>query len=146
MPFIIKSASRGVVLLLCLLLPFASRLSAQVEQDVFTFSPKPEKDCKGKLMLQVDNLNFFQNNEFKTLIDGYSLPGLWIQPRLVFYPLENLKLEAGMHMLYYNGASHYPTGTYLEYTAVLPCASVQQEPNVPSDFGQPLRWLRPSSD
>ena len=74
MPFIIKSASRGVVLLLCLLLPFASRLSAQVEQDVFTFSPKPEKDCKGKLMLQVDNLNFFQNNEFKTLTDGYSLP------------------------------------------------------------------------
>lgn len=113
MPFI-PYVSKGVVLLLCLLLPFASRLSAQVEQDVFTFSPKPEKDCKGKLMLHVDNLNFFQNNEFKTLTDGYSLPGLWIQPRLVFYPLENLKLEAGMHMLYYNGASHYPTGTYLE--------------------------------
>ncbi len=107
---------RTIVILLCLFLSLPHNLLyAQVEQDVFAVPSTLENNAKGKLMLHVDNLNFFQNNEFKTLTDGYSLPGLWIQPRLVLYPLENLKIEAGMHMLFYNGASHYPTRSYIKF-------------------------------
>lgn len=111
----LEHMSKSTIVLLSLLLSLSNELHAQIEQDVFTASTRLEENGKGKLMLHVDNLNFFQNNEFKTLTDGYSLPGLWIQPRLVFYPLENLKIEAGMHMLYYNGASRYQTGTYIKF-------------------------------
>ncbi len=106
-----KRMKRIVIGLFCLL-PFHT-LCAQIGREVFTTSAVLENDSKGKLLLDVDNLNFFQNNEFKTVTDGYSLPGLWIQPKLTFYPLANLKLEAGMHMLYYSGAWHYPIGKYI---------------------------------
>lgn len=43
---------------------------------------------------------------------GYSLPGFWIQPKAVFYPLGNIKLELGVHMLRYWGAKKYPSLAY----------------------------------
>ena len=53
----------------------------------------------------MDNISFFKDNEFAgTVIKGYSLPGLWIQPKFVYYPLKNIKLEGGVHMLWFSGA------------------------------------------
>lgn len=98
--------------ILCLFLLVTSGMNAQVEQEVFASSNQMLNNGKGKLILGIDNLNFFQNNEYKSIADGYSLPGLWIQPKLIFYPLSNLKIEAGAHILYYSGATHYPAGVY----------------------------------
>ena len=104
---------KATTLLLSLLLPLCA--FAQIENDFDATSPWPGDDRKGRLELYADNLFFFQNNEFKTMADGYSLPGLWIRPRLVYYPLENLKIEAGAHLLFYNGAVRYPAGTYSDF-------------------------------
>lgn len=86
---------------------------AQVQEDVFCRPYQLPADATHALTLQIDNLNFFQNDEFKGGVDdGYTLPGLWLQPRLTYQPLSNLKLEAGAHLLYYSGADHYPGGRY----------------------------------
>ena len=40
---------------------------------------------------------------------GYTLPGLWLQAKAIYYPLSNLKLEAGVHALRFWGANKYPS-------------------------------------
>ena len=56
----------------------------------------PER--QGELLVELDNISFFKDNEFAgSVINGYSLPGLWLQPKGVFYPLKNIKLELGVH-------------------------------------------------
>ena len=46
----------------------------------------PEND--GALFFELDNISFFKNNEYAgSMMDGYTLPGLWVQPKLVYYPL-----------------------------------------------------------
>lgn len=70
-------------------------------------------DMAGSLLVELDNISFFKDNEFAgTVMKGYSLPGLWIQPKAVFYPLKNIKLELGMHALIYSGAYKYPNFAY----------------------------------
>lgn len=70
-------------------------------------------DMAGSLLVEIDNISFFKDNEFAgTVLKGYSLPGLWIQPKGVFYPLKNIKLELGMHALIYSGAYKYPNFAY----------------------------------
>lgn len=67
----------------------------------------------GSLSLKIDNLNFFQDNEFSgSLTSGYTLPGLWLQPKLRFQPFNNVRLEMGVHALTYHGASRYPNYAY----------------------------------
>lgn len=98
-------------MLLLWMLPAA--LQAQTQDDVFRRPYLLSPEGKRCLTLEIDNLNFFQNDEFKgELEDGYTLPGLWLQPRVAYQPLANLKLEAGVHLLYYSGAEHYPSGGY----------------------------------
>lgn len=90
-----------------------SPLRAQVEQEVLATSYLLNPAHQGHLTLEIDNLNFFQNDELKgDMAKGYTLPGLWIQPRLAYQPLSNLKLEVGAHLLYYHGASRYPVLNY----------------------------------
>lgn len=61
------------------------------------------------LRLDVDGIAFFHDNEFDGNISkGYSLPGFWVQPRLVYQPLPNFRLEGGFHALVYEGAGKYP--------------------------------------
>lgn len=99
--------------LLLLLAAISPSVQAQVQDDIFCRPHRLEADGRHRLTLQIDNLNFFQNDEFKGGInDGYTLPGLWLQPRVTYQPLANLRLEAGAHLLYYSGAEHYPSGRY----------------------------------
>lgn len=103
----------AICLIGALLILAAPALHAQTQDDVFRTSHLLEPEKRQQLLLAVDNLNFFQNNEFKGgLTKGYTLPGLWLQPRLTYQPLANLKLEVGAHLLYYSGAEHYPSGGY----------------------------------
>lgn len=74
---------------------------------------KINPDKCGEFSAEIDNTLFFKNNEFDgKIIKGYSLPGLWIQPKLIYYPLSNIKLELGAHALIYRGAYKYPNFAY----------------------------------
>ena len=67
----------------------------------------------GQLSLVVDNLSFFKDNEFEgEQAKGYSLPGFWVQPKLTYQPLSNVRLEAGFHALIFDGANKYPCYAY----------------------------------
>ena len=100
--------------LLCLLTALLPAIAqAQIQDEVFQRPYLLSAGDRQCLRLNIDNLNFFQNNEFKGNVDkGYTLPGLWLQPRVSYQPLANLRLEAGVHLLYYSGAKHYPSGGY----------------------------------
>jgi len=70
---------------------------------------------KGRLSVEVDNLTFFRNNEYNsTAQEGYTLPGFWLQPKAVYYPLSSIKLEAGVHSIWFWKTSSYPAFAYRE--------------------------------
>lgn len=98
------------------LLFFASCLATvfpaggQINETVFHTDYKIDPDKKGNLYFELDNLSFFKDNEFDgNTQNGYTLPGLWVEPKLVFYPLKNIKIEAGAYLLKYWGANKYPS-------------------------------------
>lgn len=85
----------------------------QIAERLYKTDYKIDPERKGELRVELDNLSFFRDNEYAgSVMDGYSLPGLWIQPKAVYYPLENIKLEAGVHLLRYWGVSKYPNMAY----------------------------------
>ena len=87
--------------------------NAQIAEHVYRtdYHINPEND--GALFFELDNISFFKNNEYAgSMMDGYTLPGLGVQPKLVYYPFENIKLEAGAHMLRFWGANRYPNYAY----------------------------------
>ncbi|MDH6533958.1 hypothetical protein M2101_000610 [Parabacteroides sp. PM5-20] len=109
-----KKTVRQGVLLGALGLVFSSlhaQLSERVYQTDYSIHPEKEKE----LSVELDNLSFFKNNEYAGVVTrGYSLPGLWVQPKVVYYPLPTIKLEAGLHMLFYHGANKYPSMAYMD--------------------------------
>jgi len=61
-----------------------------------------------KLYIDIDNCNFFRNNEyFGDFVKGYTLIGYYLEPKLVFYPTRNTKIETGVHLLKYSGLDNY---------------------------------------
>ena len=88
-------------------------LQAQVVSQLYETDYRINPDHVGSLFVEVDNMSFFKDNEFAgEVMKGYSLPGLWLQPKAVYYPLKNIKLELGLHALIYSGAYKYPTSAY----------------------------------
>ena len=93
----------------CLCMPLSSQMTDKVL--LTDYHLNPEK--KGDLIFELDNTFFFKNNEFDGFfIKGYSLPGLWIQPKFTYQPLSNLKIEVGGHAIIYRGAYKYPSFAY----------------------------------
>lgn len=102
---------RICLLFYCLLM--TQVVVAQISERVFKSDHNIDPEKKGQLSVELDNISFFKDNEYTgTIMKGYSLPGLWIQPKMVFYPLSNIKLEAGAHLLRYWGATKYPSLAY----------------------------------
>lgn len=102
---------RICLLFYCLLM--TQVVVAQISERVFKSDYYIDPEKKGQLSVELDNISFFKDNEYTgTIMKGYSLPGLWIQPKVVFYPLANIKLEAGAHLLRYWGATKYPSLAY----------------------------------
>lgn len=65
------------------------------------------------LSFELDNLSFFKDNEFEgQQSKGYSLPGLWLQPKLIYQPLDAVRLEAGLHAFILDGTNKYPCYAY----------------------------------
>ena len=73
----------------------------------------PDMGKPRELRLNVDANLFFVNNEFTTLMKGYSLPGFRLTPTLSYTPAKNVRIEAGAYMMHYWGADRYPNGNYL---------------------------------
>ncbi|MDP4209394.1 MAG: hypothetical protein Q8928_11335 [Bacteroidota bacterium] len=71
----------------------------QAREDVF-FAPADSQ----KLAFHLNNKTFFKNNEyFNPLEEGYTLPGVVLEPSLVYYPGATTRIEAGASMLKYSG-------------------------------------------
>ena len=65
---------------------------AQISDRVFKSDHRIDPEKKGQLSVELDNISFFKDNEYTgSIMKGYSLPGFWIQPKAVFYPLGNIK-------------------------------------------------------
>lgn len=105
--------TRYLFLFLFHAISLSSFLQAQINETVFHTDYKIDPQKKGNLYIALDNLSFFKDNEFDGPTQvGYSLPGLWLEPKLIYYPLENIKIEAGAYLLKYWGADKYPAGVY----------------------------------
>ena len=88
-------------------------VNAQLAEKLFTTDLQIDSLRKGQLSVEVDNLSFFKNNEFGSSVQkGYTLPGFWLQMKAVYYPLSNLKLEAGVHSIWFWGTTRYPAFAY----------------------------------
>ncbi len=62
---------------------------------------------------ELESISFFRDNEFASRqADGYSLPGFWLQPKLTYMPLKQIKIELGLQALIFNGANRYPNYVY----------------------------------
>lgn len=97
------------------LVVFARPAAAQLADRLYTSDYRIDPDRKGELRVEIDNISFFKDNEYAgSVMAGYSLPGLWVQPRIAYYPLGNIKLEAGIHLLKYWGATKYPNMAYID--------------------------------
>ncbi len=88
-------------------------LFAQLNTKLYQTSHQIDTLRQGELSFELDNISFFKDNEFSGgLQKGYTLPGFWLQPKLVYYPLKQIKLELGAHLLRYWGANKYPSYAY----------------------------------
>lgn len=67
-----------------------------------------EEAAEKKLSLEVDNKNFFRNNEFfSDLADGYTLLGFHITPTVKYQVQDKLTLKGGVHALKYTGREDF---------------------------------------
>ena len=109
--FSIKNLNAGFTKnwVLNVLLFFVSlSLSAQNDYTLYKFYEPFKPDSTGKFYMSVDNVNFFKNNEYNSKVaTGYTLPGAWLRPKLVYYPNEKLRIEFGGHVLKFNGREEY---------------------------------------
>lgn len=88
-------------------------LFAQVGERVFCEESQLDSLRKGELRIELNSLSFFKDDEYAGGFQkGYSLPGFWLQPKLTYQPLKNLRLELGAHLLRYWGATIYPCYAY----------------------------------
>ena len=101
------------ICLYLLLLGICNHVSAQISDHICSTIYSIDTTKVGELYAEIDNLSFFKNNEYSgTVLKGYSLPGMWIQPKLTYNPIKNIHLELGMHALVYSGAYKYPAYAY----------------------------------
>lgn len=86
---------------------------AQMWDSLATSDYRVDTALTRTLRVEVDNLTFFRDNEYSsTLTKGYSLPGLWIEPRLAYTPHRQIDIEAGLHASLFHGANKYPNYVY----------------------------------
>ena len=97
---------RSLLFQMSLLAALAGR--AQMWDSLATTPYRITPSSLRQLRVEVDNLSFFRDNEYSSsLTKGYSLPGLWVQPKLTYVPLSAIKLELGLHALVFNGCLLY---------------------------------------
>ena len=92
---------------------FASTGFAQIEPTLARYDYRIDSTETRQLRLDINSLSFFKDNEFEgNVMKGYTLPGLWVAPKVTYQPLSNLRFEAGVNLLMYHGAYRYPNYAY----------------------------------
>jgi hypothetical protein len=103
--------SRHLLCIACLL--YSGVVLAQSSNRLFLSGKKINAGQKGELRFELDNINFFKNNEFSSeIIEGYTLPGFRILPKVTYHFLPELRMELGLHALLFHGAERYPMMGY----------------------------------
>ena len=73
---------------------------SQYSQTAFLEKPAIDSSNSHKLFLRVQNQNLIRNNEyFNNITPGYTFAGSIINTTLKYFPTENIKMEAGVHLL-----------------------------------------------
>ncbi|HPR84924.1 MAG TPA: hypothetical protein PLG33_02665 [Prolixibacteraceae bacterium] len=94
---------RFIIILFCVA-GCVFQAKAQGFTDFASFYKKAEDVKTGELNFRFESLGFFQNNEYaNTFVDGYTLTGAMLRPKLSYTPADRLYLEVGAHLLKYNG-------------------------------------------
>lgn len=105
------------VLGLCLL---TWQAQAQLPNAMFNDSLQVKPPDAHKLYFGFRNLNYFKNNEyFGKIADGYTLFGYQLNPKLIYFPSENLRVEAGAFIWKDFGNE--------KYTKILPTFSLKYQ-------------------
>ena len=96
----------SIISIFCLLL-FITPVRAQ---ELYLLAPLESTPidtvANGDLNLRIQNVSFFKNNEyFGEYAEGYTLPGYWFRPTLVYQVCREVRLEAGLQMLQYGGTN-----------------------------------------
>lgn len=101
------------MLMACLACMTMIPVRAQMWDSLATCDYRVDTTLTRTLRVEVDNLTFFCDNEYSsTLTKGYSLPGLWIEPRLAYAPHQQIDIEVGLHASLFHGANKYPNYVY----------------------------------
>lgn len=107
-----------IKLLLLLLLGVLNLSQAQIYPPSFYKDHNIDTSLNNSLIFRIENSNFLKNNEyFNYIIKGYTLLGWSLSPKLIYYPVKNAKIEAGIHFLKYSGLD--------DFTQILPTLSFQ---------------------
>ena len=103
-------------IILILLILFSISLALHCEnqnKSIFHFNHKIDSTNTKILYLNIQNINFFKNNEyFGENSFGYTLPGFNFRPSFSYQPTNKIKLELGIDMIRFYGAEKYPFLTY----------------------------------
>lgn len=63
---------------------------------------------RGNLYFSFRSISFIRDDEYSNpIIEGYTLPGYFVQPELVYIPAERLQLRLGAHLLSYSGTDRF---------------------------------------
>lgn len=105
-------------LLLILIIFFIKALVAYSQVDIYDKFLEP--NSKRELSLDISSMAFFDNIEFYNNIQrGYTLPGFYFEPRLVYFLTSKAKISGGLHALYFAGEN--------SFSKVIPLLSLQTE-------------------
>jgi hypothetical protein len=82
----------------------AGALTAQDFKQFASFYKPKEEVRAGDINFRMESLGFFQNNEYLgRFVDGYTLPGALVRPKLTYAPTNDLYIELGGQWLKYSG-------------------------------------------
>ncbi len=99
----------SLTILSTLILP----LHAQIWDRMFVDEYRIDSADTKALQVELNALAFFRDNEYDShIVRGYSLPGVWLQPKLTYNPISPIHLELGLHALIMDGANKYPNYAY----------------------------------
>ena len=72
------------------------------------FSKNYHKPDTSVLSIDIENANFLKNNEFfGNMVEGYTLIGYFLKPKIVYSPFKKIKLEGGFHLQKYSGIDKF---------------------------------------
>ncbi len=95
-------------ILIIIYLYIYSSIISQNYKNSFYQKTKIDNIDTNSLHFSVENSNFFKNNEyFNKIIEGYTLIGYFIHPKIVYYPSNKIKIETGVYMLKYSGIDDF---------------------------------------